>query len=63
MGDNDLSALLLAAEQLTSNINDNDDLPKTNRTLTQLVDSSNKLFSKLSSAGPQDADAYVNFNC
>lgn len=57
MGDNDLSALLLAAEQLTSNINDNDDLPKTNRTLTQLVDSSNKLFSKLSSAGPQDADA------
>ena len=53
----DFSALLAAAENLTHQIGEPSELPKVDRSLRQVLEASNELYSKVAQTGAKDIQA------
>lgn len=59
MSSSDFNDLLFEAEKLSSNIECTSDLPKVDRSLRQVLDESNELYSRVRQTGAHDIQAYV----
>lgn len=53
----DFSELLLEAEKLTANLEGVSELPKVDRSLRQVLQDSNELFTRVARTGSQDVQA------
>lgn len=56
----DFTDLLLEAEKLTHEIEDTAELPKVDRSLRQVLEASNELYTRVAQVGAKDIQAYVN---
>ncbi|XP_063617418.1 nuclear pore complex protein Nup93-like [Cydia splendana] len=61
MGDSDFSKLLQQAEQLTTEIEGNEELPRVERSLGQVLEASQELYSKVIQSGANDIQAHLLF--
>ncbi|XP_072937002.1 nuclear pore complex protein Nup93-like [Epargyreus clarus] len=61
MGDDDFSKLLQQAEQLTTEIEGNEDLPRVDRSLGQVLEASHELYSRVIQSGSNDVQAHLLF--
>ncbi|VVD02712.1 unnamed protein product [Leptidea sinapis] len=61
MADEDFSKLLQQAEQLTTEIEGNEDLPRVERSLGQVLEASNELYSRVIQSGTNDIQAHLLF--
>ncbi|XP_045766875.1 nuclear pore complex protein Nup93-like [Maniola jurtina] len=61
MGDEDFSKLLQQAEQLTTEIEGNEELPRVERSLGQVLEASHELYSRVIQSGPNQIQAHVLF--
>lgn len=59
--DADFSRLLQEAEQLTSEIEGNEDLPRVERSLGQVLEASQELYSRVMQSGANDIQAHLLF--
>lgn len=60
MADEDFSKLLQQAEQLTTEIEGNEELPRVERSLGQVLEASQELYSRVIQSGANDIQAYVH---
>lgn len=58
MADDDFSKLLQQAEQLTTEIEGNEELPRVERSLGQVLEASQELYSRVIQSGANDIQAY-----
>lgn len=63
MADEDFSKLLQQAEQLTTEIEGNEELPRVERSLGQVLEASQELYSRVIQSGANDIQAYVHSCC
>ncbi|CAK1544177.1 unnamed protein product [Leptosia nina] len=61
MADDDFSKLLQQAEQLTTEIEGNEDLPRVERSLGQVLEASHELYSRVIQSGSNDIQAHLLF--
>ncbi|XP_052747176.1 nuclear pore complex protein Nup93-1 [Bicyclus anynana] len=61
MADEDFSKLLQQAEQLTTEIEGNEELPRVERSLGQVLEASHELYSRVIQSGPNHLQAHVLF--
>ncbi|XP_073942095.1 nuclear pore complex protein Nup93-like isoform X2 [Choristoneura fumiferana] len=61
MGDSDFSKLLQQAEQLTTEIEGNEELPRVERSLGQVLEASQELYTKVIQSGANDIQAHLLF--
>ncbi|CAG4943938.1 unnamed protein product [Colias eurytheme] len=61
MADEDFSKLLQQAEQLTTEIEGNEDLPRVERSLGQVLEASHELYSRVIQSGTNDIQAHLLF--
>ncbi|CAH2240566.1 jg21040 [Pararge aegeria aegeria] len=61
MADEDFSKLLQQAEQLTTEIEGNEELPRVERSLGQVLEASHELYSRVIQSGPNNIQAHVLF--
>lgn len=61
MSDADFSSLLHAAEQLATDVEGNEELPRVERSLGQVLEASQELYSRVTQTGAHDIQAYGNF--
>lgn len=61
MSDADFSSLLHAAEQLATDVEGNEELPRVERSLGQVLEASQELYSKVTQTGAHDIQAYDKF--
>lgn len=54
----DFSELLQDAEKLTTNLEGTSELPKVERSLRQVLEASNELYSRVAQTGAKDIQAY-----
>lgn len=59
MAESDFNDLLHAAEQLAAEVDGTGDLPKVDRSLRQVLDASNELWSRVAQNGAQDIQAHL----
>lgn len=59
MADADFSKLLQEAEQLTTEIEGNEELPRVERSLGQVLEASQELYSRVMQTGTNDVQALV----
>lgn len=59
MADSDFSTLLQAAEQLTTEIEGNEELPRVERSLSQVLEASQELYSRVTKTGAHDIQAHL----
>lgn len=57
MGDSDFSSLLHAAEQLATDVEGNEELPRVERSLGQVLEASQELYSRVTQTGAHDIQA------
>lgn len=57
MADEDFSKLLQQAEQLTTEIEGNEELPRVERSLGQVLEASHELYSRVIQSGPNNIQA------
>lgn len=57
MADDDFSKILQQAEQLTTEIEGNEDLPRVERSLGQVLEASHELYSRVIQSGANDIQA------
>lgn len=55
----DFSDLLFEAEKLSNEIEGGTELPKVDRSLRQVLEASNELYSRVAQTGSKDIQAYV----
>ncbi|XP_053608386.1 nuclear pore complex protein Nup93-like [Plodia interpunctella] len=61
MADEDFSTLLQQAEQLTTEIEGNEELPRVERSLGQVLEASQELYSRVIQSGANDIQAHLLF--
>ncbi|XP_068621036.1 nuclear pore complex protein Nup93-like [Battus philenor] len=61
MADDDFSKLLQQAEQLTTEIEGNEELPRVERSLGQVLEASHELYSRVIQSGANDIQAHLLF--
>uniref|UniRef100_A0A2A4JA62 Nuclear pore protein n=1 Tax=Heliothis virescens TaxID=7102 RepID=A0A2A4JA62_HELVI len=61
MADDDFSKLLQQAEQLTTEIEGNEELPRVERSLGQVLEASQELYSRVIQSGANDIQAHLLF--
>ncbi|XP_013134005.1 PREDICTED: nuclear pore complex protein Nup93-like [Papilio polytes] len=61
MADDDFSKLLQEAEQLTTEIEGNEELPRVERSLGQVLEASHELYSRVIQSGANDIQAHLLF--
>lgn len=57
MSSTDFNDLLFEAEKLSNNIEGTSDLPKVERSLRQVLEASNELYTRVTQTGAQDIQA------
>lgn len=58
----DFTDLLQEAEKLSTDIEGTSELPKVDRSLHQVLEASNALYSRVAQSGSKDIQAYVFYN-